>query len=43
MYADEYAFNIYRARVKAGTTVRWVNNGRMNHTKCRPEGETTAG
>ncbi len=28
MYTDEYAFNVYRARVKAGTTVRWVNNGR---------------
>jgi len=32
MYVDEHAFNPYRIRVKAGTTVRWVNNGRILHT-----------
>src|SRR5258708_27143834 len=31
-YLDEYAFSVYRARVKAGTTVRWMNNGRVSHT-----------
>jgi plastocyanin len=41
MYADEYAFNIYRARVKTGTTVRWVNNGRMNHTIAAEDGSWT--
>jgi plastocyanin len=41
MYADEYAFSVYRARVKAGTTVRWVNNGRMNHTIAAEDGSWT--
>jgi plastocyanin len=38
MYVDEYSFNVYRARVKAGTAVRWVNNGRMNHTIAAEDG-----
>lgn len=38
MYIDEYAFNPYRARVKAGTTVRWVNNGRISHTIAAEDG-----
>ena len=38
MYVDEYAFNVYRARVKVGTTVRWVNNGKMNHTITADDG-----
>jgi alcohol dehydrogenase (cytochrome c) len=29
---DEYAFSVYRARVKVGTQVLWVNNGRLRHT-----------
>ena len=41
MYVDEYAFNVYRARVKAGTTVRWVNNGRINHTIAAEDGSWT--
>ncbi len=41
MYVDEYAFSVYRARVKAGTTVRWVNNGRMNHTIAAEDGSWT--
>ena len=38
MYVDEHAFNPYRARVKAGTTVRWVNNGRTLHTIAAEDG-----
>jgi plastocyanin len=38
MYVDEHAFNPYRARVKAGTTVRWVNNGRSLHTIAAEDG-----
>jgi PQQ-dependent dehydrogenase (methanol/ethanol family) len=30
--ADEYEFNPYRARVKAGTKVSWRNNGTLTHT-----------
>jgi quinohemoprotein ethanol dehydrogenase len=41
MYVDEYAFNVYRARVKAGTSVRWVNNGRINHTIAAEDGSWT--
>ena len=29
---DEYAFSVYRARVKAGTSVRWTNNGPSLHS-----------
>jgi glucose dehydrogenase/plastocyanin len=38
MYVDEHAFNPYRIRVKAGTTVRWVNNGRILHTVAAEDG-----
>jgi plastocyanin len=38
MYVDEHAFNPYRARVKVGTTVRWVNNGRILHTIAAEDG-----
>ena len=41
MYIDEHAFNPYRIRVKAGTTVRWVNNGRINHTLAAEDGSWT--
>ncbi len=41
MYIDEHAFNPYRVRVKAGTTVRWVNNGRINHTVVAEDGSWT--
>ena len=40
-YMDEYAFSVYRARVKAGTTVRWVNNGRQHHTVMAEDGSWT--
>jgi PQQ-dependent dehydrogenase (methanol/ethanol family) len=35
---DEYAFNPYRARVKAGTRVAWKNNGTMTHTIVAEDG-----
>jgi plastocyanin len=40
---DEYEFNPYRARVKAGTKVRWRNNGTMTHTIVAVDGSWTAG
>ena len=40
---DEYAFSVYRARVKVGTPVRWMNNGRMIHTIAGEDGTWTTG
>jgi quinohemoprotein ethanol dehydrogenase len=40
---DEYAFSVYRARVKAGTSVRWTNNGRLAHTVIADDGSWTTG
>ena len=40
---DEYAFNPYRARVKAGTRVTWRNNGTMTHTVVAADGSWTTG
>jgi quinohemoprotein ethanol dehydrogenase len=40
---DEYEFNPYRARVKAGTTVRWRNNGTIDHTIVAVDGSWTTG
>jgi quinohemoprotein ethanol dehydrogenase len=40
---DEYAFSVYRARVKVGTRVLWVNNGRMRHTVLAEDGSWTTG
>ena len=37
-YIDEYRFNPYRARVTTGTTVIWINNGRMVHTITSEDG-----
>ena len=42
MYVDEHAFNPYRVRVKAGTQVRWVNNGRIAHTIAAEDGSWTS-
>jgi quinohemoprotein ethanol dehydrogenase len=41
--ADEYEFNPYRARVKAGTRVSWRNNGQMVHTVVAVDGSWTTG
>ena len=40
---DEYAFEPYRARVKAGTRVTWRNNGRMTHTIVAVDGSWSTG
>lgn len=40
---DEYAFNPYRARVKVGTRVTWLNNGRVVHTIVAQDGSWTTG
>jgi plastocyanin len=40
---DEYAFSVYRAQVKVGTQVTWVNNGRLNHTVSAEDGSWTTG
>jgi alcohol dehydrogenase (cytochrome c) len=42
-FMDEYAFSVYRARVKVGTPVRWVNNGRLKHTVAAEDGSWTTG
>lgn len=41
--ADEYEFNPYRARVKAGARVYWKNNGQMVHTIVAEDGSWTTG
>jgi alcohol dehydrogenase (cytochrome c) len=40
---DEYAFSVYRARVKVGSQVLWVNNGRLKHTVMAEDGSWTTG
>jgi quinohemoprotein ethanol dehydrogenase len=40
---DEYAFSVYRARVKVGTAVRWTNNGHLVHTVVAEDGSWTTG
>jgi plastocyanin len=42
-YNDEYAFSVYRARVKAGTRVLWINNGRLKHEVAAEDGSWTTG
>jgi alcohol dehydrogenase (cytochrome c) len=40
---DEHAFNPVRARVKAGTTVAFINNGVMTHTVTAQDAAWTTG
>jgi glucose dehydrogenase/plastocyanin len=40
---DEHRFNPTRARAKAGTFVRWINNGRTRHTIIAQDGSWTTG
>ena len=40
---DEYEFNPFRAKVRAGTRVAWRNNGRMTHTVVAEDGSWTTG
>jgi len=42
-FADEYAFNPYRARVKVGTRVMWTNNGQTVHAIVAVDGSWTTG
>ncbi len=42
-FMDEYEFNPYRARVKAGTKVSWRNNGRLVHTIVARDGSWSTG
>jgi quinohemoprotein ethanol dehydrogenase len=40
---DEYEFDPFRVRVKAGTKVTWRNNGRLTHTIVAVDGSWTTG
>jgi mono/diheme cytochrome c family protein len=40
---NEYGFNPYRTRVKAGSRVTWLNNGRATHTIVAQDGSWTTG
>jgi plastocyanin len=40
---DEYEFNPYRVRIKAGSRVYWRNNGTMIHTIVAEDGSWTTG
>lgn len=40
---DEYEFTPFRARIKAGTSVTWRNNGRLAHTIVAEDGSWTTG
>jgi quinohemoprotein ethanol dehydrogenase len=42
-FANEYAFNPYRARVAAGTAVAFINNGYLPHTIVAQDGSWTTG
>jgi len=42
-YLDEYSFNPYRARIKTGIRIVWVNNGRLVHTITSLDGSWTTG
>jgi quinohemoprotein ethanol dehydrogenase len=42
-YIDEYKFNPMRTRVKTGTRVTWVNNGKIIHTIMATDGSWTTG
>jgi plastocyanin len=40
---DEFTFKPTRARVRVGTRVTWINNGRMVHTLTAQDGSWTTG
>jgi quinohemoprotein ethanol dehydrogenase len=42
-YVDDYAFNPYRARVKVGAPVTFMNNGHQAHTIVAQDGSWTTG
>lgn len=42
-YLDDYSFSPYRARIKTGARMVWVNNGKSVHTITAPDGSWTTG
>jgi plastocyanin/cytochrome c553 len=42
-FANEYAFNPYRARIRAGSSVTFINNGLKPHTVVAQDGSWTTG
>jgi quinohemoprotein ethanol dehydrogenase len=42
-YIDEYKFSPVRTRVRTGTRVTWINNGKMNHTIIAKDGSWSTG
>jgi PQQ-dependent dehydrogenase (methanol/ethanol family) len=42
-YTNAYAFKPLRAKVKAGTTVTWTNNGKVPHSAAAVDGSWTTG
>jgi plastocyanin len=42
-FIDEYSFSPYRARIKVGTRMTWINNGRLVHTIIAKDGSWTTG
>ena len=42
-HLNEYAFNPYRARILAGSSVRFINNGYLPHTIVARDGSWTTG
>ena len=42
-YIDEYKFSPARTRVKTGTRVTWINNGKINHTIVAKDGSWSTG
>jgi outer membrane protein assembly factor BamB/mono/diheme cytochrome c family protein len=42
-FANEFAFNPYRARVRAGSSVTFINNGLLPHTLVAEDGSWTTG
>jgi quinohemoprotein ethanol dehydrogenase len=42
-FIDQFEFNPYRARVRVGTRVTWVNNGNLVHTIMAQDGSWSTG
>jgi quinohemoprotein ethanol dehydrogenase len=42
-FLDEYSFNPYRAQIRAGSTVTFINNGHLPHTIVSQDGSWTTG
>jgi quinohemoprotein ethanol dehydrogenase len=42
-YKDEYVFKPLRAKVKAGATVTWINDGKLSHSATARDGSWSTG